>query len=324
MDMNQFGLSVFTAEEPFFKLGGNAMQGFFFSHGQVLHLFHRVFESMPARRDDRPAPERPLTPERGPPPRSPSRSADSYSSEEVPDEEVRVEAPRPKAPEPEKKKNPREGGREAEGLRRRGRSKSPRRGHRRRRGEGAERRREAPREKEHEGDRSTSASTITRAARHAKGKGSTKGKSKDKQKKIQCDKCGGWYARDGMEFHQKTSEYCIACQVHAKQEKKDWESAKQAAYEIRWRRNQDWKEEQRKVEAEASPERSPRDKVAKPTASDARGHGEPGTRRRRRAEPRAEDARRRAETREEDTDHKRQKHSKVFSPERYPREGRRR
>ena len=53
---------------------------------------------------------------------------------------------------------------------------------------------------------STSASTITRAARPPKGEG------KRSKIKVQCYACRGWYHPDGLDTHQKTSEYCLALQ----------------------------------------------------------------------------------------------------------------
>ena len=335
-----FGLSVqniYIARALFF-LGGGDFPFFFSLARQVLQLFDSLFRFMPGRGD-----ERPITPERRPP----SPDADSYySSEETVEPEVRPNSARlpighrspargreeqPRRRERAKRaggEKPREEKPREEKPRRRERSKtrarrtktkSPRERRRRRKGEAAR----AAKETSPARDRSTSASTITRAARQpARGGSSSKGpKGKGKQRKVQCDLCWGWYHKDGLDFHKKTSEVCLAYQIHAKQKKKDWDAVKEAAAEVRWRRDQEWKQQEPKPTAEETKNEESkvdstdrRHRTGGRAPSPARDKTPDRDRgRRRRAEP-AEDARERGKTR--------RVHSTVFSPERAAKETR--
>ena len=310
--------------------------------GQVQLLFAYVFESMA------PAPRRrrSVTPEARPPaparPASPKRSDnDSYTegSEEASktqDEEVKPPS-RPDARREGRGRSARadrHGGRRSHARGREGRrDRSDSRRGRGHRGEKAGRAREAgverkdaPRsgaapEKKSQAekrryDRSTSASTVTRAARQSSKGSGTKGKGK--QKKVQCQKCWGWYAREGLDFHQRTSETCLAAQVYEKQEVKNWEQAKQAAYEIRLQKEQEWKDELKEPK-ETEPPRGERRRrrqthaTANPSApappAESAAHGDRGTADR--------DRRRRRREAEED---KMDRHSRVFSAERYRKE----
>ena len=78
--------------------------------------------------------------------------------------------------------------------------------------------------------------------------------------------CWGWYHRDGLTFHQKTSEHCLAYQIFDKQTHKDWEAAKSAVWDVRRQKEQQWREEQAGAE-EDKRERAPDPPATSPAAN---------------------------------------------------------